>query len=89
MNTKLADDILACFNPNELFINEKGEKFQAITISDLMQKLRGKGWRLPAQGWFEGDVQSAGFKVIQPGNSVRRDDWRGRRLAPTTTLVTL
>jgi hypothetical protein len=61
-----SDAILSCFGANELFINlETGERFQAITETDLAYRLREKGWKLPATGFFLHQVEQAGFTVKQ------------------------
>jgi hypothetical protein len=91
------DAILSCFGANELFVNlTTGEKFQAITETDLTSRLREKGWRIPATSFFLSEVERAGFKVTQAyqfkGGKVARvfgDGSRDRRLGQYNTLITL
>lgn len=89
----LQEAILSTFHPNELFINESGEKFQAQFESDLMSRLREKGWKLPAAGWFLSDVKDCGFKVKQGyqfNGKVRRiykDGSLGRSMSQYQTLI--
>jgi hypothetical protein len=90
-----ADAILDCFGRNEMFINiDTGEKFQAMTETDLAYRLREKGWRLPRD--FLRSVKEAGFtvkQVYQFNGRVARSyttvNERGRALSPYNTLITL
>jgi hypothetical protein len=87
----LADAVLSCFAANELF-SANGEKFQAVTETDLAARLREKGWKLP-QDWLS-EVEQAGFTVRQVyliGDVARAysDGSFGRRLSKYNTLITL
>lgn len=63
---RLAEAILDCFDACDFYVmDDTGQKFQAITETDLMSRLRDKGWRLPGAGWFMGDVRAAGYTVKQ------------------------
>lgn len=90
---KLQNAILEIFTSHDLFIkDDTQEVFQAITETDLMARLREKGWRLPAAGFFLSDVQEAGFKVQQGyqfSGKVRRKykDGTGRALSQYQTLI--
>lgn len=90
------DAILSCFGANEMFINiDTGVKFQAITETDLTQRLREKGWRIPATSFFLSEVERAGFtvrQIYQFNGGIARvfgDGSRDRRLSKYNTLITL
>lgn len=75
----LADAILECFDAADFFEDDTGNKFQAITETDLMSRLRERGWRLPGPGWFMGDVRNAGF-IVKQGYEFKH---RVRRIRPS------
>lgn len=94
LHARLADEILAIFKPHDLFRrDDTGEVFQAMTETDLMARLRERGWRLPPAGFFSTDVQAAGFKVTQGyqfPSKVRRafsDGSTGRALSDYQTII--
>ncbi len=100
------DAILSCFGANELFVNlTTGEKFQAVTETDLAARLREMGWKLPSNWLYQ--VEKAGFTTRQiyafKGGKVARSystlsdkhgriaghSDRGRCLSQYNTLITL
>lgn len=93
MTTNFTDAILSCFGANELFVNlDTGDRFLAVTETDLAYRLREKGWRLPSN-WLH-QAEKAGFTVKQVyalGRIARAysDGGQGRRLNETNTLITL
>ena len=92
---QLSDAILEILSKAGYFQEEGGERFEAITQTDLMERLREKGWKLPAAGWFLSEVESAGFQVRQGyqfSNKVRRafsNGETGRALSKYQTIVFL
>lgn len=89
----LSEAILSVFTEHDLFQDESGKRFQAVTQTDLMSRLRDKGWRLPPAGFFLSDVRIAGFTVRQgyqfpePVFRAYSDGSAGRKLADYQTII--
>lgn len=90
----LQEAILNAFTTGDCFLDEaSGCQFQAMFESELMERLREKGWKLPAAGWFNSDVSRCGFKVKQGyqfTGKVRRvycDGRLGRSVSQYQTLI--
>lgn len=85
---RLAEAVVDCFDARDFYVmDDTGQKFQAITETDLRTRLREKGWKLPATGWFLGDLRTVGFTVKQGyqfEGRVRRylpNHWRKKQAA--------
>lgn len=65
LRPSFAQAIADCIPATSLYIDEAGNKFSAVTQTDLMSAMRDKRWKVPTPNLFLSDVIGEGFIVRQ------------------------